>query len=169
MVVLKKPGKSDYTVAKAWRLIMLLNCMSKILSQCVTDTLVYEAEHHTLLANLQFRGHAGRTTTDSIHLVTKTIKDTWRSKKVASILFLNIKSAFLAATPERLFYNLQMWGVPKEYVNWLHIKLEGRHTCLVFDNFILDLFEILSGINQGCPLSVILYAFFNSDLIDSAD
>ncbi|RPD60881.1 hypothetical protein L227DRAFT_485469, partial [Lentinus tigrinus ALCF2SS1-6] len=30
-VVLQKPGKSDYTVAKAWRPIALLNCMSKIL------------------------------------------------------------------------------------------------------------------------------------------
>lgn len=30
------------------------------------------------------------------------------------------------------------------------------------------MFEILSGIDQGCPLSIILYAFYNSDLIDSA-
>ncbi|KAI0363580.1 hypothetical protein BV20DRAFT_904080, partial [Pilatotrama ljubarskyi] len=62
-----------------------------------------------------------------------------------------------------------MRGVPKEYTNWLHVKLSGRQTRLKFDDFTSDLFGIESGIDQGCPLSVILYAFYNSDLIDSAD
>ncbi len=36
-IVLHKPGKTDYTVAKSWRPIELLNCDLKILSWCVTD------------------------------------------------------------------------------------------------------------------------------------
>ncbi len=167
-IVLQKPGKSDYTVAKSWRPIALLNCMSKILSRCVADVLVFEAEKRSLLANLQFGGRTGRTTTDSIHLVTKTIKDAWRKQHVASVVFLDIKSAFPAASPERLFHNLRMRGVPAEYVDWLRVKLEHRRTQLKFDDYVSDVFEILSGIDQGCPLSVILYAFYNSDLIDSA-
>ena len=107
-VVLKKPGKTDYTVAKAWRPIALLGCMSKILSRCVADVLVYEAERLSLLANYQFGGRAGRTTTDSIHLVTKTIKDAWRRGDRASVVFLDIKSAFPAASPDRLIHNLRM-------------------------------------------------------------
>ncbi|CDO73528.1 hypothetical protein BN946_scf185013.g163 [Trametes cinnabarina] len=168
-VVLQKPGKSDYTVAKSWRPIALLSCMSKILSRCVADTLVYEAEHLSLLADMQFGGRLGRTTADSLHLVTKTVKDAWRRGHVASIVFLDIKSAFPAASPERLFYNLRMRGVPAEYVEWLRVKLTGRRTRLRFDDYTSDLFDIESGIDQGCPLSVILYAFYNSDLIDSAD
>ncbi|CDO68069.1 hypothetical protein BN946_scf184347.g6 [Trametes cinnabarina] len=168
-VVLQKPGKSDYTVAKSWRPIALLNCISKILSRCVADVLVYEAERLSLLAHMQFGGRAGRTTTDSLHLVTKTVKDAWRRGHVASILFLDIKSAFPAADPERLYYNLRMRGVPTEYVDWLRVKLTGRRTRLLFDDYVSDPFDIASGIDQGCPLSVILYAFYNSDLIDSAD
>lgn len=168
-VVLKKPGKDDYTVAKAWRPIALLDCMSKILSRCVADVLVYEAEQKSQLAHLQFGGRAGRTTTDSIHLVTKTIKDAWRRHHVASVVFLDIKSAFPAASPERLFHNLRMRGVPAEYVDWLRVKLTGRKTRLLFDDHASERFDIASGIDQGCPLSVILYAFYNSDLIDSAD
>lgn len=167
-IVLQKPGKSDYTVAKSWRPIALLNCMSKILSQCVADILVYEAEKRSLLANLQFGGCTGRTTTDSIHLVTKTVKDAWRKQHVASVVFLDIKSAFPAASPERLCHNLRMRGVPVEYVDWLRVKLEHRRTQLKFDDYVLEAFQILSGIDQGCPLSVTLYAFYNSDLIDSA-
>lgn len=168
-VVLQKPGKTDYTVAKAWRPIALLDCMSKILSRCVADVLVYEAEQKAQLAHLQFGGRAGRTTTDSIHLVTKMVKDAQRRRKVASIVFLDIKSAFPAASPERLYHNLRARGVPKEYVDWLRVKLSGRKTRLNFDDYTSELFDISSGIDQGCPLSVILYAFYNSDLIDSAD
>ena len=167
-IVLRKPGKSDYTTAKAHRPIALLNCMSKILSRCVADVLVYHAETKSLLANYQFGGRAGRTTTDSIHLVTKTVRDAWRQGKVASVLFLDIKSAFPAATPERLFHNMRMRGVPPQIISWLREKLRGRRTRLKFDDFISDLFDIDSGIDQGCPLSVILYSFYNSPLIDSA-
>lgn len=128
-IVLQKPGKSDYTVAKSWRPIALLNCISKILSRCVADILVFEAEKHSLLANLQFGGRTGQTTTDSIHLVTKTIKDAWRRQQVASVVFLDIKSAFPAASPERLFHNLRIRGVPVEYVDWLKVKLhQQNHT-----------------------------------------
>ncbi len=87
---------------------------------------------------------------------------------MASVVFLDIKSAFPAAAPERLFHNLCMRGVPREYVDWLRIKLDGRRTQLKFDDHTSAMFEVLSGIDQGCPLSVILYAFYNSDLIDSA-
>ena len=165
--MLRKPGKTDYTTAKAHRPIALLNCMSKILSRCVADILVYQAETNSLLADFQFGGRAGRTTTDSIHLVTKTVRDAWRRGKVASVLFLDIKSAFPAATPERLFHNMRMLGVPKCIVDWLREKLRERRTRLKFDDFESILFDIESGIDQGCPLSVILYGFFNTLQITS--
>ena len=110
----------------------------------------------------------GHTTTNSIHLVTKMVKDAWWQGKVASVLFLNIKSAFPAATPECLFHNMCMQRVPPQIIAWLWEKLQGCCTHLKSNDFISDLFDIVSGINQGCPLSVILYSFYNSPLLDSA-
>ncbi|GBE84774.1 RNA-directed DNA polymerase from mobile element jockey [Sparassis crispa] len=167
-VVLRKPGRPDYMAAKAYRPIALLNCVGKILSACVTETLVHEAELNDLLANGHIGGRPGHTTTDSLHLLVKTVKDAWRHHKVASILFLDIKAAFLSALPERLLHNMRMQGVPVEIVDWIRHRLEGCHTHLIFDDFTSAIFEILSGIDQGCPLSVILYQFYNSDLLDSA-
>ncbi|PIL24452.1 transcription factor [Ganoderma sinense ZZ0214-1] len=130
-IVLRKPGKTDYTTAKAHQPIALLNCMSKILSRCVADVLVFQAESLSLLADFQFGGRAGRTTTDSIHLVTKTVKDAWRRGKVASVLFLDIKSAFPAATPGRLFHNMRMLGVtnvPFGAYLGVSVSFSGRFT-----------------------------------------
>lgn len=168
-VVLRKPGKTDYTVAKAYRGIALLSCLSKILSRCVANVLVHHAEKLGMLPNHQFGGRAGRQTTDSLHLVQKTVKDAWRQGKVAAALFLDIKSAFPAAVPERLYHILRTRGVPAEYVRWLRAKLTGRRTTLKFDDFASDPFLIERGIDQGCPLSVILYAFYNAALIEAAD
>ncbi|RDX41825.1 hypothetical protein OH76DRAFT_1306070, partial [Lentinus brumalis] len=62
-----------------------------------------------------------------------------------------------------------MRGVPKEYVQWLRVKLDGRRTMLKFDDFTSDPFLIERGIDQGCPLSVILYTFYNAALVEAAD
>ena len=165
-VVLRKPGRPDYSVAKAYRPIALMSCMSKILSSCVTDVLEYQAERLQLLPNHHFGGRAGRTTTDSLHLLTKKIRDAWRSKKVASVLFLDVEAAFPSAIPERLFHEMRRLGIPDVIVDWLRRKLRGRRTQLSFDDYISDLFEIVSGIDQGCPLSVILYKIYNSMLLE---
>ena len=55
-VVLRKPGRGDYSIAKSYRPIALMSCMSKILSSCVTDVLEYQAERLHLLPNHHFGG-----------------------------------------------------------------------------------------------------------------
>ncbi|GBE85286.1 hypothetical protein SCP_0704730 [Sparassis crispa] len=59
-------------------------------------------------------------------------------------------------------------GVPSQIINWLKRHLEGRRTRILFNDFRSALFEIINGIDQGCPLSVILYEFYNSDLFEIA-
>ncbi|TFY52504.1 hypothetical protein EVJ58_g9980 [Rhodofomes roseus] len=168
-VVLRKPGRSDYSVAKSYRPIALMNCMGKILSSCVTETVEFELEKLGLFPKHHFGGRAGRTTTDSLHLLTKTVYDAWRTKKVVSILFLDVEAAFPSAIPERLFHEMRKLGIPETVVGWLRRKLQGRQTRLSFDDFISELFEILSGIDQGCPLSVLLYKIYNLMLLECAD
>ncbi|TFY52367.1 hypothetical protein EVJ58_g10059 [Rhodofomes roseus] len=168
-VVLRKPGRTDYSIAKSYRPIALMNCMGKLLSSCITETLEYELERLHLFPNHHFGGRAGRTTTDSLHLLTKTVYDAWRTKKVVSILFLDVEAAFPSAIPERLFSEMRKLGIPEVIVDWLRRKLQGRKTRLSFDDFVSHLFEIFSGIDQGCPLSVLLYKIYNLVLLECAD
>jgi len=55
-VILRKPGKPDYTVPKAYRPIALLNTTAKLLSAIVTDRTSYLMESHGLLPNTHFGG-----------------------------------------------------------------------------------------------------------------
>ena len=92
-VVLRKPGKPDYTIPKAYRPIALLNTTCKLLTALVADRTSSILERHNLLPNTHFGGRPGRSTTDSLHLLELTVKNAWRNGKVASILFLDIEGA----------------------------------------------------------------------------
>ena len=57
--------------------------------------------------------------TDSLHLLTKTVKDTWQKGQVTSTLFLDVKGAFPSVDIKQLFHNMQKHGIPKEYIHWM--------------------------------------------------
>lgn len=118
-IILKKPGKSNYTVLKAYRLIALMDTMSKVLSSCVADTIMCKTEELELLPRNHFGGRPGRTTTDALHLMVSFIKDNWRKGNVVSALFLDVKAAFPSVTVPRLLYDLRERGVPVEYIDWI--------------------------------------------------
>ncbi|KAG2744653.1 hypothetical protein P692DRAFT_201660526, partial [Suillus brevipes Sb2] len=48
-IVLRIPGRADYSIPKVYHPITLPNTMAKILFSCVADALIYIAEQHDLL------------------------------------------------------------------------------------------------------------------------
>ncbi|KAJ3486122.1 hypothetical protein NLI96_g4454 [Meripilus lineatus] len=164
-VVIRKPGRPDYQVPKAYRPIALLDCLGKILSSCVAETLTYESERLNLFPEMQFGGRPGRTTTDALQLVVTRVKRAWRKKRVVAGLFLDIKAAFPSVVPERLIHEMRKLGIPKEITDWVKVKLEGRKTRLQFDDYTSSKRDIRSGLDQGCPLSVFFHHYANAFLM----
>lgn len=72
-VVLRKPGKADYLIPKAYRPIALINTTCKLLTAIVTCQLTHILEKHELLPSNHFGGRPGRSTSDSVHLLEATI------------------------------------------------------------------------------------------------
>ena len=107
MCVLRKPGKPHYDVPKAYRPIMLVNTISKLLSFIVVEDISHLAETHQLLPSTHFVGRLGWSTMDSIHLLVDYIKAAWRRKQVVSVLFLDVEGAFPNAMTDHLLHNLQ--------------------------------------------------------------
>jgi Reverse transcriptase (RNA-dependent DNA polymerase) len=125
MVVLHKPGKPRYDIAKAYRPIALLNTMWKVLMAIITKQLTYTAEKYQLLLANHFSRRPGHTTTDAMHLLAHTIKASWRKRKVTSVLFLDIKGTFPNAVPSRLVHNMCKCGVPRKIISFIHSMLQG--------------------------------------------
>jgi ribonuclease HI len=163
-IVLRKPGRKDYTKPNSYRPICLLKTIAKPLSIAVTEYLSHLAEKHHMLPDTHFGFRPGRSTTDALLAVDQFIKDAWHDGDVVSGLFLDVKGAFPSVHIPRLVADLRRKGVPAEITRWIVRKLDGRRTTLVFDNYRSRLMAIEAGLDQGCPLSGLLYNFYNAAL-----
>ncbi len=168
-VVLCKPGKPNYQLAKAYRPIALINTLAKVVTDIVATDISYLAEKFELIPKTHFGGRPGRSTIDVLHYLTHRIKEAWRKKKVVSVLFLDIEGAFPNAVKKRLVHNLRKREIPTKYVKFVENLLRGRRTRLKFDDFLSEPIEIRNGIGQGDPLSMILYIIYNADLLEIVD
>jgi endonuclease/exonuclease/phosphatase family metal-dependent hydrolase len=131
--VLRKPGKPNYEVPKAYRPIALLCTIPKVLTAIVAESISHLVERDALLPDTHFGGRPGRTTTDAIHYLVGKIKTAWGKKKVASVLFLDVEGAFPNAVTDRLIHNLKRRRIPTAYVKFIERLLKGRKTRLKFD------------------------------------
>jgi len=168
-VVLRKPGKSSYSMPKAFRPITLLNTMWKVIIVIIANHITYYMEKHQLLPANHFSGCPRHTTSDAIHVLTNKIKAAWRKQEVVSVLFLDIEGTFPNANPTRLVHNLQKRRLPEKYASFVHNMLAGRSTVLKFDGFTSEHTIIDNSIGQGDPLSMVLYQYYNADLLDIPD
>jgi len=166
MAVLRKPAKPDYTLPNAHRPIAHINTLAKVLSACVVEDIVHMTEIHKTLPENHFSCWPGRTTSDSLHFITKFVKDAWRKNEVVSALFLDIKSTFPSVMLERLVHDMRFRGVPSQDTNWIRCKTQGRKTALRFDSYGSELVELFQGLDQGCPLSGVAFQYYNADLLD---
>lgn len=164
-VTLRKPGKSDYTVAKAYRPVALEDTLGKVLESVIATRLSALAEAHQLLPATQFGGRPGRTTTDAVLFLTQKVKDAWRTGRVASLLLMDISQAFPTVPHPTLLAKLTDAGLPRTLVDWVRSFLTERTTTLSFDDFTSPPQLVPLGIPQGSPLSPILYLLFNADLL----
>lgn len=152
-------------MCKSYRPIALLNTDAKLMSACIAESISFAAKEHQLLPKNHFGGLPGRTTTDAIHYLMSRIRKAHRKRQVVAVLFLDIQAAFPSTSVARLIHDLRTAGIPKTYTDWLHNKFCDRRTTLTFDDFTSDQFSIQHGLDQGCPLSPLLYLFYNAGLL----
>jgi hypothetical protein len=115
---------------------------------------------------LKFRGRPGRTMSDTVHLLVHKIKDSWRKQQVTVVLFLDIEGAFPNAVTTKLLHSMRKRRLPEKLIRFAGIMLENQHTTLHFDDHTLAPILLDNGIRQGDPLSMALYQYYNTDILD---
>jgi len=129
-VVLQKPGKPNYQIAKVYRPIALLNTLAKVVTALVATDISFLVENYHLIPKTHFGGRPGKSTIDVLHYLSHRIKEAWRKKEVASVLFLDIEGTFPNAVTKRLIHNLRKRRIPAKYVKFVENLLKGRRTRL---------------------------------------
>jgi hypothetical protein len=166
-VVLRKPGKDDYTQTKAYRPIALLSTLGKALEAVVASRLAYLADVHRLLPSRHTGGRKLASTEHAIHFLLQRIHQAWSEGKVASLLLLDVSGAYDNVSRERLLHNLRKRRVSDKIIRWTDSFLRDRSTTLKIQEYTAPSAPIQTGIPQGSPVSPILYLFYNADLIEA--
>ena len=165
-IVLRKPGKSNYSDPGAWRPIALLSTLGKIMETVLARKITDLAENHRLLPSSQMGNRKQRSTETALELLLEQVYTVWGLKKVASVLSLDIAGAFDTVNHTRLLDNLRIKGLPRWLIQIVGSFLHQRSTTLVVDGEEVGPRELYAGVPQGSPLSPILFLFYNGPLLE---
>lgn len=116
-IVLRQPGKPDYTIAKAYRPIALLNTIGKALEFIIAKRITYLAETHGLLPQNHFGARRSGSTGHALHYLIERIYASWNKKKIATALLLDVTRAFDNVSKDKLLHNLRIKKIDPRIVN----------------------------------------------------
>jgi len=167
IVAIRKPGKADYTIPKAYRPISLLQTISKGLESVVAARLSYLAQEGQLLPQNHFGGRPRRSAEHALNTLVERIHQAWRAGRVLTLISFDVKGAFNGVHADVLVKRLKDRGAPERAVRWIESFCIDRKAKVVVGKYESGVKEIeFPGIPQGSPLSPLLYIWYNADLVD---
>ena len=167
--ILPKPGKPDYSISKAYRIISLLNCLGKVSERILAKRLSTMAENGPLLHNSQMGGRKKKSAVDTAMLLTDFVERNKANHQKSSVVFLDVKGAFDHVAKERLLQTMDSLGLPQSIINWTRSFLEDRLIRLAFDGQIEGFSAVETGVPQGSPISPILFLIYIRDLFQNLE
>lgn len=135
IVVLRKPGKPDYSVPGAYRPISLLNTLGKLLEAVMARRLSYLAETHNLLPDTQFGGRPGRTTEQALLILSNAIDRAWYKHNVVTLIAFDLKGAFNGFSSTSLETRLKIKRIPAVARKWIASFMSDRYANIGFDDY----------------------------------
>ena len=91
-VVIPKPGKPDYTLARAHRVISLLDSISKLVERMAAHLIADHLQRRNKLHDGQYGCRKRRSAVDAVAVLMDCTQQAWTGKKVAGALLADVKS-----------------------------------------------------------------------------
>jgi hypothetical protein len=163
--VIPKVNWADYSLAKNFRPISLLECLRKLLEKVVAKIIYSDMAKYTLVPTTQFGGRNALSTLDAGLTLLHNIQATHKSKMRVELLLFDIQGYFDNINHERLIQAFTDLGFAPELTKWCQSFLKDRTVRLRFNNKTLDPFDFIVGTLQGSPVSSVLSTIYTSSLL----
>ena len=163
-VVLDKPGKADYDTPASYRLIVLLETLSKIVERLIANRLSAQARELGLIHNNQCGSVAGVSAFHAVSSLNHEVVITQKLRLKASTIFLDIKGRFDTVRPAALTEYLRRKSVSPYITAWVRSFLCNRSCRLTFQGAQRDFVEVAVGTPQGSPISPLLFVLYVAPL-----
>ncbi len=170
-IVMQKSDKKNYFNAKIYKLIVLLNTLSKILKFIIFECLQNIAEVCNLILNIQMKICKYRSTDTTLQLIIKKIYIIWSDikRRVVSLLSLNKESAFNNVAHSRLLHDMKKRRVFRLLFEFAKNFLRNQRITIIIDDYTTTKCSVNVDISQDFLLSLILYLFYNVNLLKACD
>jgi len=164
-VVIRKPGKDDYTQLKAYRSILLLSSIGKVVENIVAELLSEEAEERGHRSDGQFGSRKGRSGIDAAAFMVNRAHTAWKNGHITGVLLIDIKAAFPSVAKGRLVNLIEARQMDGDLIRWTESILSDRTVEMVIQGNAMTRHPVEGGVPQGSPVSTILFAIYTSGLI----
>ncbi|KAI7704569.1 hypothetical protein KC353_g13409 [Hortaea werneckii] len=156
-ILLRKPGKPTYTIAKAYRVISLLSCLGKVVEKAVATRIASFCEENEVFHRGQFGCRRTRGASDAVAQLVTKVETAWSKKHIALALLLDVKGAFDRVSKPQLLKRMVQVGIAGNIVRWVDSFLSDRRAMLVIDGRTGQTRSIKAGLPQGSPVSPVLF------------
>jgi len=163
-IVLDKAGKPDYRTPASFRIIVLLETVSKILKRLSALRLACSARSLGLLHPNQCGSLAGLGCFDALATLTNKVRLLQVASFKVSSLFLDLKGGFDNVCANKLANTLTKGGVSPYLFAWIKSFLSERQCRLIFQGAPKDVCLVAAGTPQGSPISPLLFVLYIASL-----
>ena len=165
VVVIPKPDRTDYTLAKNYRPISLIERLSKLIEKGMSKRFLYDIDKYNLVPTTQFGTRAFSSTLDAGLTLTHDIQCALRAKRRCAALLFDIKGFFDTVHRERLVETIRNLGFSDGVARWTQSFLTERRVTLTFNGITVADQDQPVGTPQGSPVSPVLSALYTSPLL----
>jgi hypothetical protein len=165
VVVIPKPNKADYSLAKAHQPISLLETMSKLMEKAVAKRFQYDIVKEGLIHTNQFEGQTHSSCLDVGLTLIHDVQVAHAAGLKAGILLFDVKGFFDNVNHARMAARLQNMGFANELVSWATSFLANRRVKLRFNNILSEECVQPVRVPQGSPLSPVLSIAYMAPLL----
>jgi ribonuclease HI len=168
VIFIPKPGKPDYTNAKAFRPISLTSFMLKTLERLIYWYFQEFVLSERPFSTRQFAFRPGYSTETALHALVTRIERTFEDGEFALAIFLDIEGAFDNATTDAISFGMRHFNVPPLLSRFIK-NLLGYRTAWAATNGCHRAKRIQKGCPQGGVLSPTLWNLVLDGLLQLFD
>ncbi len=168
---MQKSDKKDYFNAKIYKSIVLFNTLSKILKFIIFKHLQNVIEACNSILNTQMKAHKHKSTDRTLQLIIEKIHIMWSNtrRRVVLLLSLNEKNAFNNVMHSKLLHDMKKRKVSRLLLKFVKNFLKDQRIMITIDDYTMMKCSMNVDISQDSSLSLILYLFYNANLLEACD